>query len=54
MGAPEWLSEQGALVVEIGETQAEPVEALARRAGFLDVRVEQDLAGRDRALVARR
>jgi release factor glutamine methyltransferase len=53
-GAADWLAPTGTLVVEIGETQAEAVQALARQAGFTDVRVEPDLTGRDRALVARR
>ena len=34
--------------------RATPSAALAAPAGFADVRVEPDLAGRDRALVARR
>ena len=44
----------GSLVVEIGETQGAAVRALAQAAGFSDTRIEPDLAGRDRALVARR
>ena len=52
-GAPDWLSSAGSLVVEIGETQGDAVQALARAAGFTNVRIEQDLAARDRALVAR-
>lgn len=52
-GAPSWLAPGGTLVVEMGETQADAVSALAAAAGFADVRVEPDLAGRPRALVAR-
>jgi len=52
--APAWLRPGGALVVEIGESQGPAVSDLAGRAGFVDVRVEPDLAGRPRALVARR
>jgi release factor glutamine methyltransferase len=53
--APRWLADPaGVLIVEIGETQADQVQALAQEAGFSDVRVEQDLAGKDRAVVARR
>jgi len=52
-GAPAWLAPGGTLVVEMGETQADAVRALAAAAGFADVRVEPDLAGRPRALVAR-
>jgi release factor glutamine methyltransferase len=52
-GSPTWLARPGALVVEIAPHQAGAVGALARAAGFSDVRVETDLAGRERALVAR-
>lgn len=52
--APEWLADDGVLVLEIGETQGAAVLDLARAAGFVETAVEQDLAGRDRALVARR
>jgi methylase of polypeptide subunit release factors len=40
--------------VEIGETQGDTVTALARAAGFADVEVKSDLAGKPRVLVARR
>ncbi len=52
--APAWLADGGVLVVEIGETQGATVLGLARGAGFGEAHVEPDLAGRDRALVARR
>lgn len=52
-GAPEWLSASGSLVCEIAPHQAGEVVALASAAGFADVFVCKDLAGRDRALVAR-
>jgi release factor glutamine methyltransferase len=52
-GAPEWLSADGTLVLEIGETQGDAVVALARAAGFGSVDIRRDLADRDRALVAR-
>ncbi|MDP1821366.1 MAG: peptide chain release factor N(5)-glutamine methyltransferase [Acidimicrobiales bacterium] len=51
--APEWLATDGALVLEIGETQGAAAAALARAAGFADVDVRPDLAGRPRAVVAR-
>ena len=51
--APDWLTPSGTLVVEIGETQAEAVLALAHDAGFAHATVHPDLTGRDRALVAR-
>lgn len=53
-GAPQWLAPGGSLVCEIGATQAAAVLALAESAGLVDTRVEPDLAGRDRILVATR
>lgn len=53
-GAAGWLVTSGALVVEIGETQAAAVASLADRAGLTAVEVRPDLAGRPRALVARK
>jgi release factor glutamine methyltransferase len=52
-GATDWLTPDGTLVVEIGESQGDAVGALARAAGFTEPRIEPDLTGRDRALVAR-
>jgi len=52
--APGWLAPDAAAVVEIGATQAAAATDLARTAGFSDVEVRPDLAGRPRALVARR
>lgn len=52
--APSWLAPGGVLVAEIGSTQAAAVAALAAEAGLVDVRVEPDLAGLDRTVVARR
>lgn len=43
-----WLKPEGALIVEIGSTQAAAVRALFLAAGFRDVSVEKDLAGLDR------
>jgi release factor glutamine methyltransferase len=51
--AVRWLAPGGSLVVEIGATQGDAVTALARRAGFVTATVHPDLAGRDRAVVAR-
>lgn len=51
--APVWLSRPGALVVEIAPHQAEAAVGCAIGAGFSDVEVRPDLAGRLRALVAR-
>ncbi len=52
--APHWLAPGGALVLEIGETQGPAAVALAGAAGFVDVEVRTDLAGRDRILIARK
>ena len=51
--APRWLTRGGVLVTEIGEAQGEAVVALATGAGLVDATIAPDLAGRDRALVAR-
>ena len=51
--APGWLRRPGVAVLELAPHQAAEVAELARRAGFAEVEVRADLAGRDRALVAR-
>ena len=51
--APAWLDDGGTLVLEIGETQADAAAALAGKAGFTDVVVKKDLAGKPRVLVVR-
>ncbi|MFN8019827.1 MAG: peptide chain release factor N(5)-glutamine methyltransferase [Acidimicrobiales bacterium] len=53
-GAADWLAPGGAVVLEIGATQADAVAALAVAAGLGSVGVAQDLAGLDRTVVARR
>lgn len=53
-GASRWLAPGGALVVEIGATQGAAVADLAALAGLEGVAVVPDLAGLDRAVVARR
>jgi release factor glutamine methyltransferase len=52
--APEWLEPDGVLVVEVDANRADAARALAVEAGFSDVRIDRDLTGRDRVLVARR
>lgn len=52
-GARRWLRPGGALVVEIAPHQAGDAAALAATAGYVDVTVAPDLAGRPRTLVAR-
>jgi len=51
--APGWLAPGGVVVLEHAPHQADAVVDLARDAGFVEARVEPDLAGRPRALVAR-
>jgi release factor glutamine methyltransferase len=54
-GAFGWLSARGgALVVELAPHQVGAAVALVETAGFHEVLVQRDLAGRDRVLVARR
>jgi release factor glutamine methyltransferase len=53
-GGLDWLEPGGALVLELAPDQAAPLKAAAEAAGYEAVAVEPDLAGRDRALVARR
>jgi release factor glutamine methyltransferase len=48
-----WLHCPGAVVIEIAPHQAGAATALASGLGYAETRVEQDLAGRPRALVAR-
>jgi len=52
-GAGERLAPGGAVVLEIGMTQADAVAGIARAAGLSDVAVRRDLAGRDRIVLAR-
>ena len=51
--APAWLAPAGVLVLELAPHQADRAAAGARAAGFTEVEVRPDLAGRDRVLVAR-
>ena len=53
-GAGPWLARRAAVVVEIAPHQARAAQECARGAGFDDVEVLPDLAGRERVLVARR
>ena len=48
-----WLRPGGALVLELAPGQAAPLAQRARQAGYQDVDVHDDLAGRPRVLVAR-
>jgi release factor glutamine methyltransferase len=51
--APAWLEPRGALVIELDPRRADAAVGLAQDAGFVEVRVERDLADRPRVLVAR-
>jgi release factor glutamine methyltransferase len=51
--APAWLNRPGALVVELAPGQALTVRAAALDAGFTEVWIEDDYAGRPRAVIAR-
>jgi release factor glutamine methyltransferase len=51
--APRWLRSGGWLVTEIGSTQGQPVSDLLRDAGYDDVEITADLAGRDRVASGR-
>jgi release factor glutamine methyltransferase len=48
-----WLGRPGAVVVELAPHQAARAQQWAQQLGYDEVRVEPDLAGRPRALVAR-
>ena len=48
-----WLARPGAVVIELAPHQADAAALMARRMGYVDVRVEMDLARRPRALVGR-
>ena len=52
--AGDWLTGGGVLVVELSPPQAGAAFRLAQRCGYQSARIDQDLAGRDRMLVARR
>ncbi|MDB2488319.1 peptide chain release factor N(5)-glutamine methyltransferase [Alphaproteobacteria bacterium] len=48
------LTGGGHLLLEIGVTQAEAISALMAAAGFADISLRRDLAGRDRVLIGRK
>jgi len=49
-GAARTLVQGGALVLEVGDGQAQHVAAQLERAGYANVRITRDLAGRDRVV----
>ncbi len=52
-GAHAALKPGGLLLLEMGMTQAAAVRGILEQAGFAEVRIRKDLAGRDRVAVAR-
>ncbi len=50
--APAYLQQGGILAVEVGDGQAAEVSGLMERAGFSKLQTFQDLAGRNRAVMA--
>jgi len=50
--APSSLDQQGWLVLEVGDGQADQVERLWSRAGFVEIRRRKDLSGIERAVAA--
>ncbi len=48
------LEEKGWLLVEIGDTQQQPVEALFKHAGFCHIESRRDLAGRPRVVLGQK
>lgn len=52
--AASWLAPGGALVLELAPHQSGSIAAVASSAGFVEVEVRPDLAGRARSLVARK
>jgi release factor glutamine methyltransferase len=53
-GATPWLASRGVVLVEMAPDQTARAAQLAREAGFGDVAIRDDLAGRARVLAARR
>ena len=53
-GASQWLRPDGALIMEVASHRAQESAALVSGAGFGDVRLERDLAGLERVVMARR
>jgi release factor glutamine methyltransferase len=52
--AADWLGPRGVVALEIDDEAGEAVSRLATQAGFIEILVRDDLAGRPRVVVARR
>ncbi len=53
-GASQWLRPGGSLVMEVASHRAHTTAGMAAEAGFVEVRVERDLAGLDRVVIGQR
>ena len=51
--APEYLNDDGMLILEIGYDQAQEVSALLEK-NFIDITIKSDYAGQDRVVIARK
>jgi len=52
LGSPRWLGPEGSVILEMASDQTVPAVELARLSGYGTVRVEKDLTGRPRFVVA--
>ena len=52
-GASSWLRPSGSLVLEVASYRAQDMAHMAAERGFVDVRVERDLAGLERVVMGR-
>ena len=52
-GALSWLRPSGSLVLEVASHRAQETAQMAAEGGFVDVRVERDLAGLERVVIGR-
>ena len=52
-GASSWLRPGGALILEVASHRAKESARMTVRSGFVDVRVERDLAGLERVVIGR-
>lgn len=50
-GAPDWLRDGGAMVLEIGHRQGDAVRSMLASAGFHSIEIRKDHSGRDRIAV---
>lgn len=53
-GAKEFLTPEGLVALEVGEGQAEMVAAIMQKTGYRDNRIEKDLCGVGRVVIARK